>query len=266
MSPTNVALVKLYRAEQAWREAQERLENASRSVRLQERRIQETTEKLKLAQVQLREEQSRASQLDLDIKARDEKIERLRTQQQNAKNHKEYQAFLAEINTEKLDKGKVEDELIGVMEAVEKRQAEVRELTTQLAGEQKRHEETKQQLAGKLAGLQAEVDRLRPLREEIAKTVPPTALDMFERLSERYEGEAMAPIAKPNRRREEYVCTSCNMSLVVDIYNRLHARDEPVICPNCRRILFIPDDLPPELALNTRPSRRSAPAETQEVE
>jgi uncharacterized protein YbaR (Trm112 family) len=42
------------------------------------------------------------------------------------------------------------------------------------------------------------------------------------------------------------------MSLVADIYNRLHSRDEMVICPNCRRMLYIPDELPPELALNTK--------------
>jgi hypothetical protein len=77
---------------------------------------------------------------------------------------------------------------------------------------------------------------------------------MFDRMSERFDGEAMAAIAKPDRRREEYVCTACNMDLVVDVYNKLHARDELVFCPSCRRILYIPDDLPPEVAIKGRPS------------
>lgn len=256
MSPTNVALAKLFQADQALRAAQNRLESASHSVRVQERRIAELNEKLRLSQAQLREHQGKAGELDLDIKTRDAHIDKLRQQQQNAKNHKEYQTFLTEINTEKIDKGKVEDELLKAMEAVEHSQKESSELSAHLAAEQKKCEQTKQQLASRLAELQTEVDRLTPAREEAARQVPPRAMDMFDRLAERYEGEAMAAIAKPDRRREEYVCTACNMTLVADIYNRLNVRDEPVVCPNCRRLLFVPVDLPPDQALNKPRERR----------
>jgi hypothetical protein len=40
------------------------------------------------------------------------------------------------------------------------------------------------------------------------------------------------------------------MSLVVDIYNRLHSRDELVTCTSCGRMLFIPEDLPPDVAVH----------------
>lgn len=257
MGPTNVALVKLYQADQALQGAKSRLENTSRSVRLQERRVNELNEKLKLAQAQLRQQQAETGQLDLEIKTHEAKIERLRSQQQNAKNHKEYQAFLTEINTEKIDKGKLEDAMLKLMEVVEKVQGEIAALTTQIEGEQKKADHMRAQLADKVAELQAEVDRLQPLRDEAAKAVPPKALTMFERLNERFEGEAMAAIGKPDRRREEYICMACNMSLVADIYNRLHSRDEPIVCPNCRRLMYIPDDLPPELAINSKPARKA---------
>src|ERR1041385_8672518 len=97
MGPTNVALVKLFQADQALREAQGRLQSASRSVRIQERRVSELSEKLKLDQTKLRDQQVKAGELELDLKTRDAHIEKLRTQQQNSKNHKEYQAFLTEI-------------------------------------------------------------------------------------------------------------------------------------------------------------------------
>src|SRR5438552_123086 len=106
MGPTNLALVKLYQADQQLRAAQLRLDAVTRDARLQERRINDQAEKLKLAQATLRENQSQAGQLDLDIKTRDAHIEKLRTQQQNAKNNKEYQVFLIEINTAKIGKSK----------------------------------------------------------------------------------------------------------------------------------------------------------------
>src|SRR5271168_1906617 len=98
MGPTNIALIKFYQADQKVRAAQAHLDDASRNVRIQERRVADCNEKLKLATVKLREQQSAGAQLDLDIKTRDAHIERLRLQQQTAKNNKEYQAFLLEIN------------------------------------------------------------------------------------------------------------------------------------------------------------------------
>ena len=117
MGPTNVALVKLFRADQALREAQERLDAASKNVRVQERRVNDLTEKLKVAQTTLREAQSRAKQLELDQGSRDAHIEKLRTQQSVAKNHKEYQTFLIEINTQKVDRAKVEEDQLKIEEA-----------------------------------------------------------------------------------------------------------------------------------------------------
>jgi hypothetical protein len=45
------------------------------------------------------------------------------------------------------------------------------------------------------------------------------------------------------------------MDLVRDIYNKLHTRDQLVFCPSCQRILFIPDELPPETAVH-RPKEK----------
>ncbi|MGE5610132.1 MAG: zinc ribbon domain-containing protein [Bacillota bacterium] len=256
MGPTNVALLQLFRADQDLRAAQGSLESASKSVRIQERRIADLSEKLKLAQSQLQEHQGKAAQLELDVKARETRIERLRQQQQTAQSHKQYQTFLTEINTEKIDRAKVEEELLKVMEVVEKIQPEVNDLTSQMDAEQKKCEQIKHELADKLAELKAEVDRKQAVRDEAAKSVPAKALDTFDRIAERWDGEAMAAIGKPDRRREEYVCMACNMALVPDMYNRLHSRDEMVFCPNCQRLMYIPDSLPPEMAINKHKERR----------
>src|SRR5882724_5951185 len=112
MGPTNVALVRYFHADQEMREAQERLDAASKDVRIQERRMNDLAERHRLAQQSLREMQSKAGALELDLKSRDAHIEKLRTQQQNARNNKEYQTFLIEINTEKVDKAKVEEDLL----------------------------------------------------------------------------------------------------------------------------------------------------------
>jgi predicted nucleic acid-binding Zn-ribbon protein len=252
MGPTNLALVKLFRADQELRAAQARLDAALKNVRIQERRTNDLAERLKLAHSALREQQSNAARLELEIKTRDEQIEKLRTQQQQTKNNREYQAFLIEINTVKADRGKLEDETMTVMESVETSQAENTSLQSQYDTEKTKLEQMRTQIGDTVAKLQAEVEGLRPERDAAAEAVPTGAREEFERLAEHHEGEAMSALAKPDRRREEYLCTACNMELVTDVYNKLHSRDDLVFCPSCRRILYIPEDLPPEAAINSR--------------
>lgn len=261
MGPTNIALVRLFNADQQLREAQGRLDATSRSVRIQERKVNDLAEKHRLAQQKHRELQAKAGQLELDLKTRDAHIERLRAQQQTANTNKEYQTFLVEINTQKVDRAKVEDETMRAMEAAEKAGAEAAALQQQADAERAKLATMSAQIGDAVARLKAEVDALRPAREQAAAAVPPRARAEFDRLAERYEGEALSAIARPDRRREEYLCSACNMDLVADVYNKLHSRDEIVFCPSCRRMLFIPEDLPPEAAVgNTAAAKAAAEA------
>jgi len=264
MGPTNVALVKLFQADQKLRGAQERLDAATKNVRVQERKVNDLAEKLKLAQTTLRENQSKSGQLELDLKSRDAHIEKLRTQQQNAKNNKEYQAFLVEINTAKVDRNKVEEEAMRAMEAVDKGQKDAAVLQQQVEAERAKLTTMKAEVGETVARLRAEVEALRPAREAAAAAVSPKAREAFERLAEHHDGEALSALARPDKRREEYVCTACNMDLVTDVYNKLHVRDDLVYCPSCRRILYIPDDLPPEVAVKAKPKKREPKEESKD--
>lgn len=252
MGPTNQAMVKLFNADQKYRVAQARYDAASKDVRLQESRVKELQVKLDGTALQLKEQQVKAGNTELDIKARDAKIERLREQQQTAKNNKEYQTFLVSINTEKVDKSKVEDELLMMLVAVERLQAEQATMAAVVETESQKLTQMRVQITTKLVALKSEVDALKPDRDAAAAEVPAKMLEVFDKLCERFDGEAMAAIEKPDRRVEEYNCTACNMSMAADIYNRLHSRDDVVFCPSCRRFLFIPDDLPPEQAINQK--------------
>src|SRR5436305_5986088 len=153
MGPTNIALVNYYRADQRVREAEARLDAATKDVRVQERRVNDLAERQRLGQVKLREMQSQAGQLDLDIKSRDAHIEKLRTQQQAAHNNKEYQAFLVEINTQKVDRAKIEEDAMKVLEESEAAGKEAAELNTVLEAERAKLAQLKSQMSDTIAKL-----------------------------------------------------------------------------------------------------------------
>ena len=259
MGPTNFALVKLFKADMKLREAQGRLDATTKNVRIQERRVRDLNDRIAALQKQLKEQQSHAGTLDVDLKSRDAHIEKLRLQQQGAKNNKEYQAFLIEISTGKVDRNKVEEDAIKVLEGIEKLQAELKELQAQQQAEAAKAATMKEQITGQTAALQAEIDAIKPERAAASQAVPRQAREAFDRLADRFDGEAMSPLIKPDKRREEYSCSACMMDLVRDVYNKLHTRDELVFCPSCRRILFIPEDLPVEEAVHKPKVRKERP-------
>jgi len=255
MGPTNVALVKLFQADQKLREAQGRLDATTKNVRVQERRVKDLTDRINATHASLKEKTAKGHNLDVDLKSRDAHIEKLRTQQQQAKNNKEYQAFLVEINTGKVDRNKVEEEAIKILGEAEKLQGELKEMNAQLEGEKAKLTIMQGEITDRTAALRAEIESIRPEREAAAAAVPRQAREAFDRLADRFEGEAMSPLIKPDRRREEYACSACMMDLVRDVYNKLHSRDQLVFCPSCQRILYIPDELPPETAVH-RPKEK----------
>jgi predicted nucleic acid-binding Zn-ribbon protein len=256
MGPINIALVKLYQADQKLREAQARLDATTKNVRVQERRVKDLNEKIAATTAKLKAQQAHGANLDLDLKSRDAHIEKLRTQQQQAKNNKEYQAFLVEINTGKVDRNKVEEDAIKVLGEVETMQGEIKEMQAALEGEKAKLVTMQSEITERTKSLVAEIDAIKPEREAAAQAVPGKARIAFDRLADRFDGEAMSALIKPDRRREEYSCSACMMDLVRDVYNKLHTRDELVFCPSCQRILYIPAELPPETAVHKPKERK----------
>lgn len=254
MGPNNTALLNLYKADTVLRAAQEKLESATRNVRLQRRRVQNLEKERDAAVESQHRAQSSRAQLELDLKARDQRIEQLRSQQQSSQNNREYQGLLVEINTQKVDRGKIEEQALAAIDAAEKAQASRGSLDNQVREETTRLTTMETDINQHVKDLQAEIDTLAPKRDAASKALPDRLAKLFEQVSEKLEGETMAPISRIDAREERFVCNACNMELYADVYNRLHSRDEPVVCPSCNRLLYIPDELTPEIALRKKKS------------
>ncbi len=265
MGPNYVATVKYHMAAQAFLGAEDKLKTATREVRAQQTRVDQLEKQIADAHHRAVELAAKAANLDGDVKAREARIEELRTRQANITNAREYQAVLVDISTQKVDKGKVEDDTIKAMDAAEKANAEVEDLRKKLEIDKARLQELLGNVDARVTLLKAEIESARAPMEEAAKILPARYLEAYERAARPHDGDALAPLEKPNNRIEEYICSGCNTYLVTDIYNRIHNGDELVLCPNCGRILYIPDDLPPERAIGKqkpepKPKAKKAPA------
>ncbi|MGP1272978.1 MAG: zinc ribbon domain-containing protein [Phycisphaerales bacterium] len=244
-------LLAVYRIERQLRGLQSRLRSAERFLNEQETQLSKLGSRRQSLDSQLRQLQASAAERESEMARLDERIATLREQMNVTKTNKEYQALLAEVNTHKLERARVEEETLELMEKVEQVRTEVdssvaqhseRERVRDLASEdrQKRHEEIRE----RVAELEAE-------RVQAAKAVSPPILAELERLLAERDEEAMSPIEVLDKRRHEISCTGCMMTLPVEQLNSLLS-GQLTNCSNCGCFLYIDDEAASRLGAGSK--------------
>ena len=263
MGPTITALSQFFESDQALRSAQRQLDNATRDVRAQAAKTDQVQTDLVAAEKKFIEFAAKAANLDQELQILDAKINMLRERQTNATNPKEYQALLVDINTQKLDRDKKGDEALAAMDASEKQKVVHTDLVARLGVDKGKLEKMSGEIDQKVQDLTSQIASLKGPRDESAGKLTPKIVAIYDRVAARYEGDAMSAIERYDDEADEYACSACGISLVVDIYNRLHRKDELVSCPKCARILYIPEDLPshakPEVVTTKKKSASTKP-------
>lgn len=260
MGPTTAALLRFFQADQAYVDARQKLQAATHNVRAQQDKVAKLQADHDAAHTSATSLEAKAREIEGDLKSREARIELLRERQNTATNPKEYQALIVEINTQKLDKSKLEEQALGQLEKAETEKKNVADFKAKLDAETAKHTQMAGEIDARVKELSGQVETLKGPRDELLNALPVGARHAYERAAERYDGEAMSPIEKPDPRDQEYLCTGCNTYLVADIYNRLRSsKDEIVTCPSCMRILYIPEEMTDEIGLSKKAVRGDKP-------
>lgn len=233
------ALHRLQTVELQLAEIRRTREAKARRVEYHQRQAGKADQQLQGNQLEARELQIRLDALQLDATAREDSISSHRQALNKAKTNREYAAILTALNTEKADNAKLETKILQLMEEVQthKNEAGTTELEkNSLLDDVARAEETLRAYDGESKERR---DDLQAKRDECAATVAPSALAAFNRVAEYHEGEAMVPISKLHPKRDDYVCSGCNMQVALEVINSLQMRDEIQVCLVCGRLLYL---------------------------
>lgn len=214
-----------------------------RKVRVRAEQIIRQEEGIETLRLKHRDARKATDQKELDVRQKRSEIDRLKTQQMQVKDNRQYAILQNEIKFAELAIGKLEDEILADMEDVEAADAEIVEAKAALARSQQELEDLRKEIAAKKDGLDAEIARCRAEREEVAKSLPDKVVDQFNRIADRLDGEALAPVLRDDEEGDSvFICGGCNMSLTENTYVRLAGRHEDLVtCPNCTRILYLED-------------------------
>ena len=191
-----------------------------------------------LDQVRLRVKQieSDRKQLELEVEAKKQMIERYANQQLQTRKNEEYRALAHEIETCKTAITSIEDGEIELMEHSEQAQKEVARLTKAAESAKKLSDEQTAQLGAREQNLQKELAQLQSNREELAAAVDPGVRARYERLTKSRGENVLVGV-------QHGVCGGCHMKLPPQTLVAAQSDQDLVTCNSCGRILYFTRDM-----------------------
>lgn len=233
------ALVKLQSVENNLRAAKAKLARCRRNVILKENQLRTLQNSLVSKQEEIQLTKIQADRLELELRSVDETLAKYRAALNTAKSNKEYAAILTELNTTKADSSKVESQTLELMKNIDIDQTQCELIKQQIEAAKNELNDIRKQSDEQGKKFEAEIAEIEQQWQQSAKEVPVESLEIFKRVAETYDGEAIAEIEVQDNRSGIYTCGGCFMSLTTETANTLMSKDEIIRCPNCTRILYL---------------------------
>lgn len=216
-----------------------KLRAAERFLNEQQRQLGELDKTRGAVESQLRQLTASSSNAEGEAQQLEEHIVELRERMNSAKTNKEYKALLTEVNTFKERKGAVEEESLGQLETIDKLKAQLEELEGAKSEREKVETVAKQDRDSRADEIKDRLAELEAQRGELVGEVPAHVMSTYQELVDLREEEAMAPIEIADRKRHEFHCGSCMMSLPVETMSALLSHGELTMCVSCGCILYL---------------------------
>ena len=239
MGPVLNGLIKLQSVENRLRAAKAKLARSRRSVTVQENQVRSLQSALEAKKEECQLTKLQSERLELELKTRDQEVSKLRASLNAAKTNKEYAAVLTQLNTTRADNSKIESQILELMKAVDVDEGECQNIRRQIEEQKQELEQTRKKVESSATEHEAEISQIQAEWNEVAKSIPRKALEVFNRVAETYDGEAVAMIEQQQGRGAAYSCGGCYMGVPAESVNVLMTKDDIIRCPNCTRILVL---------------------------
>jgi len=241
MGPVLNGLTILQSVENRLRAVKAKLARCRRNVIIQENQVRSLTNSLEAKKEEIQLTKVQSDRLELELKTRDETIAKLRASLNVAKTNKEYASVLTQLNTTKADNSKIENQILELMKDIEADEAECEEIQNQIEEQKQKLEQTRKETELNATKYEAEITEIQDEWGQVAQPIPAEPLEIFKRVAETYDGEALATIDQQEGKTEAYSCGGCFMGITAECVNLLMTKDDIIRCSNCTRILVLGD-------------------------
>jgi predicted nucleic acid-binding Zn-ribbon protein len=174
-----------------------------------------------------------------DIRTKEKELEyqaaqrkKLEAKLYEVKTNKEYSAVLAEIESAKVEKDRIEEEILALMELQERLGREVVEADARLRPQEAEAKVQEAAATEELRALEVDVEAARSERESVVRDVPRDLLVQYARLLKGRAGLAVALVGSNG------ICSGCRVTLTPQRFNEVRQSSQILVCENCGRFLY----------------------------
>jgi uncharacterized protein len=166
-----------------------------------------------------------------EVKDLESKMARSKGRTHEIKNNREYQALLKEIDDLREEIRVKEDQILEYMEVIERLDKGVKSAGKELETRRKQLEQDKQQVLQESTLVDARLQTVSALQEDVRRKMDPAIAKRYDFLMEKRAGSAIAAV-------QDGTCQLCHLSLPPQKYVELQ-RDEGIMnCPSCLRFIY----------------------------
>ena len=181
-----------------------------------------------------------------DLEIHESQTEKLRARLSELKTNKEYQAHLFEIEMANKRKGEIEEQILLLMERIDKGQQELRQAQARKTEAEQRSAKEKARLEAVSAGLVSELAELEQKRKASVALLDSKLLERYKKLKAARKDLAVAPL-------RDGICFGCRLQLPPQLVAEVKRSDELQSCTYCQRILYWDGEPVPVPAATTEP-------------
>jgi predicted nucleic acid-binding Zn-ribbon protein len=231
-------LIALQKLDSAAHEAERALATEPERLKGIEAKLEAARARVAAAKDQVAENQNARRALEKELSVHQGRLSKFREQAMAVKTNQEYHAIQHEITFAQTEIKKLEDGMLELMMAADELTAAVKAADAALAAEQKVADAEKKALTAEHDTMRAALERLKAERVAVVSALTPQALAIFESISKRRHGVAMAAA-------KDGICTICHVRLRPQVFNTVLKNEQIVQCDSCNRILyFVPAPQP----------------------
>lgn len=196
-----------------------------------------------LAKIDNREAESKSSleemvherrHLEQGVEDNTARVVKYKTQLMEVKTNKEYTAMLHEISHVEKDTEEKEERLLMLMDEIDQRSGESKDLLDETSDERKRLQTKKSGIEARIGALEADVADLESQKPKLLSELKPQMKKRYDRLLEKYGDCAVAHI-------EDDSCQGCHTRIPAQRAVEVKKNDHLILCEACGRILVYYD-------------------------
>ena len=223
------------------RETEKNRERFPEEIQRIEEHIERASEELKTLEDEIEERKKRRRALEQELTRKEDEVTKTKRRYPELKTNKEYEAYLKELDKAKLEMSRMEDEILLIMEEVDRLdkvhgEGRSRFEKTETAGNEKI-----QEIKSKLDSIEDVLSREEAKRKEIVVCLPSESLAKYDMIRPKRNGQAVVEVSKDT-------CQGCQMNIPPQLVVELLKTREVIQCPNCQRIFVHKEIIPSLLA------------------